>query len=238
MIEINLLPLEYRPVERTPLPRRLTIFAGVLLACSGAAICAWLFFVKIPEARTQLANAQQQAEKKKVEKLEVESKEAEIRNLDVRANILRGLQRDRLPWAKVLDRLADARSKVDSIVLTGLDLKRGPAGGPIVAGRPREVSQLDVKGLVISYDDDPQSDRLRADYLRFVEVLRNDKAFADIFDSNVKIPGDRMNKTLAPSGAGAKDANLPKAGLEFELIFTFKPPTAPAPATPAAAGRP
>lgn len=228
MIEINLLPPEYRPVERTPLPRRLTIFAGVLLVCSTAAVCAWLMFITVPKARQALDATRQEADKKLAQKLEVENKKAEITSLNVRAEILRGLERERLPWAKLLDHLADARAKVDSVVLIGLDLKRGPAAGPAVAGRPREVSKLTIKGLVVS-DSEPQSDELRKAYLRFVDALGKDKVFADMFEGEPQLVGDRVVQISASSGARGKDERMPKGGLEFEVVFTFK---APAPAQP------
>jgi hypothetical protein len=99
-----------------------------------------------------------------------------------------------------------------------------------VAGRPREVARLDIKGYVVDYSPDPQSDQLRKDYLRFVNVLMSDKTFADLFEGEVLMVGDRFNPNLS-SSAGAKGELLPKAGLEFEVILTFKPP-------PAAPGRP
>jgi Tfp pilus assembly protein PilN len=250
MIEINLLPPEYRPVEHTPLPRRLTIFVGVLLSCIGAAVCAWLAFVRIPNARTARDGAQQEAQKKKEEANEVLSKEAKIKSFDTRKNVLRELYSERVCWAKVLDRLAEARGKVDakmdagegSVVLTSLELKRGAAAGPVGPGKRREVSQLVIKGCVPSFDADPSADKLRNQYLQFVAALGEDKEFADLFDGPPKLTGDRVIPSLASAGApGARDAGqkmpMPKSGLEFEVIYTFKPPAPPA-GTPGAPGTP
>jgi hypothetical protein len=79
------------------------------------------------------------------------------------------------------------------------------------------------------YEANPQSDQLRKEYLRFVDVLRNDKAFADNFESEPSLRGDRMIESLgSTAGARGKDEHVPKAGLEFEVVFTFKTPSAAA----------
>lgn len=244
MIEINLLPPEYRPVERTPLPRRLTIFVGVLMGCVSAAVCAWLMFVKVPNARTERNSAEQEAQKKEVEANEVLAKEALIKGFEARANVLRELYDERIPWAKLLDRLTEARNKVDSddgngVVLTSLELKRGPAAGPALGGKRREMLQLVIKGCVPCFEAEPSADKLRNAYLRFVNALRADKEFADNFEGDPLLPGDRIDKSLPAAASAASrgnDQDLPKAKLEFQVIFTFKPPE-PA-AKKAAAGNP
>lgn len=55
MIKINLLPLDKRRADRTPIGRFLLILLGVAVGCSMAAAMLWLWFLKIGPAEEERA---------------------------------------------------------------------------------------------------------------------------------------------------------------------------------------
>lgn len=59
MIKINLLPLEKRRPERTPLGRFLLIVSGVAAVCVIAVVIFWLQFIKIADAKKVVEDIEQ-----------------------------------------------------------------------------------------------------------------------------------------------------------------------------------
>jgi Tfp pilus assembly protein PilN len=243
MMEINLLPPEHRPVERTPLPRLMTILLGVLLSTAGVVAWAWLSLVIVPKAARDCEAQKQAMIKAKGEADEVQKIESELNAFKARENVLRGLFNERVCWARLLDRLAEARAKMkedEEVVLTNVEFKKTAALGLAVPGRPAETRQLYLKGFVASRQKDAPAGGLRKIYLGFIEVLTNDKAFASEFEGDPRFLGDRLVDDLRNvTVAGGRDprnlGELPKAVLEFEVSFDFKPLQLPAPPAPLAA---
>ncbi|HOX07982.1 MAG TPA: hypothetical protein PK280_16410 [Planctomycetota bacterium] len=258
MIEINLLPPEHRPVERTPLPRLLTILGGVLLTAAGVVIWVWLSMVSIPKAKQRCEDRRQAMEKAKKDEAEVLKIEQELKAAKDRQDVLNELFNQRVSWAKVLDRLAEARAGVkglDDVVLTRVEFKKSGGSAPGRKGAA-EVRQLFVQAFVSTNRKEANAGELREVGLAFIKSLCADSAFKQDFEceengeQNAKYTylGDQMvenaSKPGAAAGRGAKDA--PAATLNFEVLFTFKPPpvvnkpaAGPQPAQPpvAAAGK-
>lgn len=106
MIEINLLPQEFRRVERTPLPRFIIIIVGVILIVGGG-----LFLVnkRLDVRRANIAvkdNKENLASyKKSVD--EYNKLVAEIKEIEIRTEAISSIWQSRLFLAVKLDELAD-----------------------------------------------------------------------------------------------------------------------------------
>lgn len=248
MIEINLLPPEHRPVERTPLPRMLAILAGVFLISSGVAVWAWLVFGAIPNAKAQLKNARQDAELKKKDADVVQENKRKLDALKAREDVLRGLFNQRVCWTRVLDRLAEARSKVTGVVLTKVEMTKTTSRA-LAAGQPGgENRQLIIKGFAFEATSGDQSKT----YLQFIEALCKDQVFAADFEGEPTYVRQRVvdpstgnapaPASAAPAAAPAAARGAPKpaeepvlrprAVTEFEVVFNFKALKPPAVAGP------
>jgi len=219
MIEINLLPPEHRPVERTPMPRLLTILVGVLLTMFGVVFWSWLFFIRIPDAVTQRNESKEKERALKRQADEVIALEQEIKLFQQREETLRKLYKTRVRWTRVLDRIAEARKTGGEVVITALEIKKGTSGGRGRRGPPSRV--LDVKGFVPSYASDPVAAQLSRPYYAFVKALQADKKWQEIFDGDPEYKVIKMNY-FSKSGSDSKKKDMPKAGLEFNVAFTFK----------------
>ncbi len=241
MIEINLLPPEHRPVEHTPLPRLLTIFAGVLLVAGGVVAWLWLSVVAVPRASRACELKKQDMLKAQAEAAKVKQIDDELKAAKDREGVLRELFDKRIAWARLLDRMAEARSKLgdgEDVVLTNVDLKKSSGAG--APGRRTETRQLYVKGFVPSNRKDALDGELRQTCFKFLQNLSGDEEFKKDFECedkgehNAKYQylGEQMTEVKS-SSSGARKAEGgdtgPKSMLTFEVTFNFKAPPAPAP---------
>jgi Tfp pilus assembly protein PilN len=134
MIEVNLLPEEYRRAERTPLPRFIVILVGVALVAS-----LGLFLTKkyldVKEARNDKAAKEKALQGYQDDIAQYNELVAKINEIKVRTTAIEAIWQSRLYWAVKLDQLADLVPNY--VGLTGLKLEeprgivrgRGEAGG-------------------------------------------------------------------------------------------------------------
>jgi hypothetical protein len=105
------------------------------------------------------------------------------------------------------------------------------------------VKQLHLEGYVPSFTDEPVPADLVRPMTDFVNALKADKKWQAIFEGEADIRGIAVEKFTTRTAPGSKTArtealrNLPKGGLKFTIIFTFKS-TAPPPKPPPAKGAP
>ena len=109
MIRINLLPDEFRRSESTPLPRMITIIAGVGLIFSLVLVNGWIFTRNVPEAETRRDETKDMLtlRKQTVEASGYEQLLASIKNLGLRKKAISDIYRSRVPWAAKIDQLVD-----------------------------------------------------------------------------------------------------------------------------------
>jgi hypothetical protein len=217
MIEINLLPPEHRPVERTPLPRLLTILVGVLLAMFGLVVWAWFTFILIPDAVTQRKDRVAKEASLKREADRVLELDRKMKVFEEREKTLRKLYKGRIRWTRVLERIAQARKTGGEVVLTSIKLKSGTVKKP-GAKRGVKVKILDVRGYVPSYSEDAVAAPLYRPFMAFVEALTKDKKWKEIFEGDPEYKSMEMTQLTA----NKDKKGLPKAGFNFNVTFAFK----------------
>lgn len=129
MIEINLLPPQYRSVERTPLPVFLSLIGG--LALIGAAFVGLLLMMKAVQ-RAEEAKSQITAERDKKKKLaeEVDQLERDIAEAKGRVDTVLGIADSKIFWGIKLDQLM--RILPEGVIwIDSLSIVQRPTGGEL-----------------------------------------------------------------------------------------------------------
>jgi len=110
MIAINLIPVELRKVDATPLPRRLTIFGAVALNAVGLVVALTYYFGTIPSLQAKKDAAQSQVyQASTINKVEQRYNELIVqkRDFEQRRKTIEDIQKARVLWAVKLDQLWD-----------------------------------------------------------------------------------------------------------------------------------
>lgn len=195
MIEINLLPEERRPVERTPLPRFLTMLFGVVGICIEVVIFVY-FLMKIPnliEAKERLTRSIDRKDREIKQVKQLEDKMEEL--LDRRVLVIQLYTRRRL-WAPILHRLNEARPEklwFDSLKLQTKQASRA---------REKGEANLMLSGYARGKD---AASRVYA----FVENLRRPAAhFSEHMAGAPRVSEIREEKLKAPPGSGIPEKEL------------------------------
>jgi len=230
MIEVNLLPEDRRPVERTPVPRFLTILGGVALFCIEGVFLLLLISV-YPGKRDMLRDLNlrlQQAEDRANQVRQIESRIEEIKK---RKASIDKLCNDRRLWAPILYRLCDPELLPPRVWFRKLELVKTKASGP----RGEETQTLVVDGYAWAADESDEAAMLQA-YLTFVGRLQEPyPQFSEHFAGTPELGKAEMVKL----GGGREAApGAPKQALAFTLKLPLKSlAPAPKPAAAKAAAR-
>jgi hypothetical protein len=123
MIEINLLPPQYRAVERTPLPVFLSVIAGIALI--GGAFVGLMFMLKgVQEKRETKDQRIATAEKKSKEAALVDQLKKDIEDAQKRVDTVIGIAESKVYWGLKLfqlTRLIPDNVWLDQLTITQKD---------------------------------------------------------------------------------------------------------------------
>jgi Tfp pilus assembly protein PilN len=212
MIEVNLLPEDRRPVERTPLPRFLTILGGVIGFCIEGIFIVFLLTL-IPRKRADLETWKRRQSRAQEQVNSVKQIEKEIKQISERKIGVEKLQNDRRLWAPILYRLCDPDVLPLRVWYTELALEQGRAS------RGKQApEELMLEAFASSSDAGDGAARV-ATAMTFVENLRKPHAqFSENF-SGPPVLGKMVTQTLR----GAKDdEEAPKVALSFSVKMPLK----------------
>jgi len=134
MIEINLLPPEYRKADATPLPRLATIILGVLCATLGLVFVASYALMEIPN--TQALIKQATGEKTGLEERakRVDELKKQVAEVGDRLAALDTLSYNRIHWAALLDKLSQAVDETTGITFRKLRIEIDNTAIPVAPG--------------------------------------------------------------------------------------------------------
>jgi cell division protein FtsB len=107
MIKVNLLPPEYRKVERTPLLRFVAIIGGVILSASAIAAFLYVHFGMLVEAQAQLDKSKEVYETKASLAKQSQALEREAKEYKKRRDNIERIGQNRMLWSKKLDEFCD-----------------------------------------------------------------------------------------------------------------------------------
>jgi Tfp pilus assembly protein PilN len=143
MIKVNLLPPEYRKIERTPILRFVTILCGVVLSASAIGAFLYVHFgelVTVTSEAEKLEANYNQIDRKAKESQALAREAAEYKK---RRDTINQVGRNRLLWSKKLDELCDVIQNkgdtkrylvwLDSIRTLGAS--KGSPGGLYIKGK-------------------------------------------------------------------------------------------------------
>jgi len=185
MIEVNLLPEEYRRTEITPLPRLITIVVGVIVVVGG------FFLLMQKYLNIRSAKALRDDNRGRVERAEKVIEEynrlrSEINEIETRLSAIKDIWQSRLLWAIKLDQLADVVPNYVGLTSLSLDEPRGRtrAGRGAIGGtlKMKCISASDnekrlanflrtLKGEIRSENRDVPEEVSKEFFADFVEVI-------------------------------------------------------------------
>jgi cell division protein FtsB len=107
MIQINLLPPEYRPRTGTPVARFVAIVAGVVLVASATGAYAYTHFIELAKV-TELREAKEaEVRVKEVQRDRSLALQREIDGYERRRRAIQTINRSRVLWSRKLDQFFD-----------------------------------------------------------------------------------------------------------------------------------
>jgi hypothetical protein len=107
MIKVNLLPLEYRKVERTPVLRFVTILCGVVLSASAIGAFLYVHFGTLVEVVSESEKLEEALTTKQVLANRSKSLDTEFKEYRKRRDTIEGIGESRKLWSKKIDELCD-----------------------------------------------------------------------------------------------------------------------------------
>jgi len=159
MTRINLLPEEFRPVEETPLARRMCIFIGVAVIAALLAGVVYFRLIMLPSERSRNDDLVQQRKNMAPAIKEFDRLVREIKTLDALRLVVEENWDQRVMWAQKLSQL---KAIVPGYVwITEMDLSQ-----PRQVGRKKKPSRGILELKVVSAS--PDLDNLT----NFVRILR------------------------------------------------------------------
>jgi hypothetical protein len=201
MIKVNLLPPEYRKVERTPLLRFVTIIGGVIVSASAIAVFLYVHFGLLVEARSQREKIEETYETKKQAADRSKALEREAREYKKRRETIERIGQTRMLWSKKIDEFCDVihnRGDRQRHLVWLRELKT------LTPGRAGEAGGLFIKGWSGGSEVKHLSD--------FHLDIKNSEFYAD-FES-IDNPEGRVVEF--------DDEREPTAGWEFDFNIRLK----------------
>jgi len=210
MIKVNLLPAEYRKVERTPILRFVTIVCGVVLSASAISAFLYVHFGHLVEVVGDRVELQETHLTKKVEADKSRALAGEAQEYRKRRETIEEIGETRLLWSRKLDEICDIiHAKGDtSRHLVWLGSMRTLA--PERARKGQKAKGLSPGGLYIKgFSGGSEIHRLSDFHLD----IKNSEFFEDF--SSIDNPEGEL--------AEFQDERIPKSAWTFDYNIRLKP---------------
>lgn len=105
MIKVNLLPLEYRKAEATPLKQFFATVGAVVLAAMAATIWAWVFFAKLEPAREEVKVLENEIAGQKGGLEYTKKLETRVKDLQSQYRKIDEVAKSRVVWSRKIDEI-------------------------------------------------------------------------------------------------------------------------------------
>lgn len=212
MIEINLLPPEYRAKSGTPVARFIAIVGGVVVVAAALGVFAWTHWIELARVRDLRATKEEEAvgqDRRKKYSLDLQ---AEIDMFERRRTAIQTINRSRTLWSQKIDQLFDIvtnqggdapyKAWLDTIEVPAQALSRR---GPATAKQPADGGQVKFHGMLAMETESEAPAHISA----FHRALTGDpdvtgrttEFFADfqrINNPNIRIVDGRNEEALDP----------------------------------------
>jgi hypothetical protein len=165
MITINLLPIEYRKAERTPIVVFLPVVLGLICTLSAGAVAAYVHFARLSEVVNQRRTFQSELDQKKPNLKFEEALLAEEKEYKGRADTISDIASSRILMTKKMDELWTTIANGDAngeyfvwlTELKALPPKTTPGAKNAKNAGPRSGGEYAMKGYTLA-DRDPLQD--------------------------------------------------------------------------------
>ena len=107
MIQVNLLPPEYRAAAGTPVVRFVAIVAGVVLVVGASCFYAATHFIQLAKVREVKSLREEEAASKETQKTRSLQLQKEIEEYEQRRRAIQTINRNRVLWSRKLDQFFD-----------------------------------------------------------------------------------------------------------------------------------
>jgi Tfp pilus assembly protein PilN len=204
MIRVNLLPEEYRKVEKTPLSLFLLIVVGVAVVCLALLFCVYLF-MSTGRLRRELDNKMRQRDTLQGLAKYADKLESELANYRKRLDTIMSIRASRIYWSKKLYLLA--KNRPENVWFVSLKMEqRDPYPASAKPETIKDGGFLDLQGY-------QKSDDFKI-YAGYRETLQKDR----VFYSDFADPAPPKFKAEVWDKAVEEDQNT----LWFQIILYLK----------------
>jgi Tfp pilus assembly protein PilN len=206
MIRVNLLPPEYRKVERTPILRFVTIICGVVLSTSALGVFLYVHFAMLVKVVSEREKREETYLTKKVVADRSVALDHEAREYRRRQQTIEEIAKSRKLWSRKLDQFCDIvhnKGDVKRHLVWLTDMKtlapaKGAGGGFYIRGFSggSEISRLSDFHLDLKNSDFFEGftsiDNPEGSVVRFDDGLAPESAWE--FDFNLRMAAEAPKK--------------------------------------------
>lgn len=235
MIQINLLPPEYRPRTGTPVARFIAILAGVILVASASGAYAYTHFIQLRNVQELRDVKTEEARSKEAQRDRSLALQREIDLYEKRRSAIQEINRTRTLWSRKLDQFFDIVTNHNSeesykVWLESIEVPPQPAPTANARGRRRSRRGEVEHGGAFKFDGllamDASSEAPALSSAFFRALTGDPDATGertDFFEDFIRInnPNISVNQQRATSG----EELVPPVVGAFHYELLLAPPT-------------
>lgn len=231
MIEINLLPPEFRAKSGTPIARFVAIVGGVVVVAAALGIFAWTHLIELARVRDLRATREEEADGQDRRKKYSLDLQAEIDMFERRRTAIQTINRSRTLWSQKVDQLFDIVTNQGGDApykawLENIEVPAQPVGvrPQAMPGKPAEGGQVKFKGRLAMETESEAPAHISAFHRAITgdpdATGRTTEFFADF--QRINNPNVRI---VASRGRAADETLEPPVVAEFRYELSLLPRT-------------
>ena len=149
MIQINLLPPEYRPRTGTPVARFVAIVVGIVMVLSAGGVYAYTHFIELSKVRELKRSRQEEVTSMEMQRDRSLRLQQEIDMYDQRRRAIQTINRSRTLWSRKLDQFYDIVTANDSDDSTAMWLDSIDVPTKVISLRGKKPRRRNKKAKVV-----------------------------------------------------------------------------------------
>jgi cell division protein FtsB len=229
MIQINLLPPEYRPRTGTPVARFVAIVTGVVLVASATGAYAYTHFIELAKVRELKDAKEAEVKGKEAQRDRSLSIQAEIDTYEQRREAIQTINRSRTLWSRKLDQFFDIvtnQSSAENYYVWLENLEVPPQMAPVQGKTPRRRTGQGHGGIfrfsgMMAMDTESEAPALSSSFYKALtgdpDVTAERTTF---FQDFLTINNPNIQITRTTRGRGDEELEPPVVGgFKYELLL-------------------
>jgi Tfp pilus assembly protein PilN len=218
MIEVNLVPEDRRPVERTPLPRFLMIIVGVIGFCVEGILLV-MILADSPRQKLKLKEVEHRINAASEKLAKMKSIKSRITQMKTRNKSIGDLYRFRRTWAPLLHRLSSPEVLPTNIWYSEIELKQGRA-----ARSKTPAEELFLRGYARGTSDDDGVNSMYQATQAISNFVANLQSQGEEFTGEFNLPPVKDKATEVEELSVPKEASpsVPRHAAAFGIKLVLK----------------